>query len=361
MPAPTINTLPAAPSRIDPDTFSTKSDALLAALPTFVSDINGFGDYLDDNTFTAFDFVNDIDVNGVTIGRGAGNSDENTMIGRDALSANTTGIQNTASGRFALSGNTTGGLNTATGRSALFSNTTGSSNTAFGRFALTGNTTGSDNTASGRDTLLSNTTGVKNTAIGRNALYSTTTGIQNTASGWNALFSNTTGNSNTAIGLSALTSITTGSGNVGIGPINSAGTYAPVFNPTTQDNRFCMGSTSVTNAYIQVAWTVVSDARDKTDIAPVPHGLDFVKALEPKSFRYKENREDTVGHGEARYGFLAQDILALEGESPVIVDNEDPDKLRMTDQSLIAVMVNAIKDQQKIIEALEARITSLEA
>jgi hypothetical protein len=55
------------------------------------------------------------------------------------------------------------------------------------------------------------------------------------------------------------------------------------------------------------------------------------------------------------------DISKLWADLPVIVDNEYPDKLRMTDQSLIAVMVNAIKDQQKIIETLESRITSLEA
>jgi trimeric autotransporter adhesin len=133
-----------------------------------------------------------------------------------------------------------------------------------------------------------------------------------------------------------------------------------VFDPTTEDHRFCMGSTSVTNAYIQVAWTVVSDERDKTELAPVPHGLDFVRALKPTSFRYKADRDSTEGHGPTRYGFLAQEVLALEGDNPVIIDNENPEKLRMTDQSLIAVLVNAIQDQQKIIEGLEQRITALE-
>jgi len=32
-----------------------------------------------------------------------------------------------------------------------------------------------------------------------------------------------------------------------------------------------MGSIGVTNAYVQVAWTVVSDARDKTNFGVVPH------------------------------------------------------------------------------------------
>lgn len=105
-----------------------------------------------------------------------------------------------------------------------------------------------------------------------------------------------------------------------------------------------MGSTSVTNAYIQVAWTVVSDARDKTDFAPVPHGLDFVKKLKTTAYRYKMTRADTEGHGPVRYGFKAQEVLALEGSNPVIVDAEDAEKLRFNDQAMIAVLVNALQE-----------------
>ena len=36
--------------------------------------------------------------------------------------------------------------------------------------------------------------------------------------------------------------------------------------------------------------------------------------------------------------------MALEGGSPVIVDSEDPDKLRFNDQSMIAVLVNALQE-----------------
>ena len=242
-----------------------------------------------------------------------------------------------------LYANTTGTNNVASGNRSLYSNTTGSSNVASGRDALRANTTGSNNTASGFDSLRSNITGGSNVASGHSALYSNTTGVNNTASGRDALYYNTTGSGNTAIN-----------------PRNNAGSYLPVFNPTTHNNRFCMGSTGVTNAYIQVAWTVVSDKRDKTDISPVPHGLDFVKALKPTAFRYKANRDDVEGHGPLRYGFLAQDVLELEGENPVIVDNETPEKLRITDQSLIAVLVNAIQEQQATITALTARITALE-
>jgi hypothetical protein len=132
-----------------------------------------------------------------------------------------------------------------------------------------------------------------------------------------------------------------------------------VFNPTIEDNRFCMGSTAVTNAYIQVAWTVVSDARDKTDFAPVPHGLSFVNSLQPTSYRYKQTRESTEGHGPVRYGFKAQEVLALEGDNPVIVDAEDSEKLRFNDQSMLAVLVNAIKELNEKVEAQALEIAKL--
>ena len=115
-----------------------------------------------------------------------------------------------------------------------------------------------------------------------------------------------------------------------------------------------MGSTAVTNAYIQVAWTVVSDERDKTDFAPVPHGLTFVNSLKPTAYRYKENRAATEGHGPLRYGFKAQDVLALEGNNPVIVDAEDPEKLRFNDQAMIAVLVNSVNELTARLEKLEA-------
>ena len=262
--------------------------------------------------------------------------------------------------------------NTAVGRNALQGNTTGQFNTAVGQNALLNNTTGEFNTAVGRSTLLNNTIGEFNNALGQNALLNNTEGNSNTAIGQDALEYNTTGSHNTAVGRSALNSNTTGQGNIGIGGRNSAGTYAPVFNPTTESNRIVMGSTSVTNAYVQVAWTVTSDARDKTNFASVPYGLDFVKQLEPTAYQFKagtrglrdpETNElipvtaaDELPSGPVRYGFKAQDILALEGDNPVIIDNEDPDHLRYRGEALVPVLVNAIKEQQVLIDALTARL-----
>ena len=280
----------------------------------------------------------------------------NAAIGASALESSTTGSYNTAIGVSALRYNTTGSSNTASGMSALYSNIEGYYNNASGVNALYSNTTGNNNTANGNSALQSNTTGSSNTASGLSALYANTTGNFNTTIGVSALSSNTTGSSNTAIGASALYANTTGSGNTALNSLNSVGTYAPVFNVSIENNRFCMGSTGVTNAYIQVAWTVVSDARDKTNFAEIPHGLEFVNKLKPTAYQYKEDRETDIPTGIVRYGFKAQDILALEGDTPVIIDTEDLNKLRFNSDSLIPVLVNAIKELTARLELLEGKL-----
>lgn len=277
----------------------------------------------------------------------------NVSVGREALVSNTTGIENSAIGTFALYSNTTGSSNTASGGSALESNTTGYENVANGNEALFNNTTGIQNTAIGSYALWSNTSGNYNTASGLSSLESNTIGDGNVANGFEALRSNTTGTNNSALGYNALYNNTTGSGNIGIGFVNSAGTYAPVFNPTTENNRLVMGHTGITNAYVQVAWTVVSDERDKTEIEPLDIGLEFVRELQPKSFKFRVSRDSEETVGRKRYGLLAQDVLSLEGNNPVIIDDEDPNKLKYCGESLIPVLVRAIQELSDKIDALE--------
>ena len=283
----------------------------------------------------------------------------NVANGVSALYLNTTGANNSAFGTAALYSNTTGAQNTANGVSALQNNTTGNYNTAVGLNSLYYNTTGSNNTANGGDALQNNTTGSDNVANGREALYSNTTGSQNTANGHYALYYNTTGIRNTANGRSALLNNTTGSGNIAIGSMNSAGTYAPAFDITTENNRISMGSTSVTNADIQVAWTVLSDARDKTNFGEVPHGLDFVSKLKPISYKFKESRDSDIAVGDVRYGFKAQDILALEGKNSVIINAEDEDRLRYNETNLIPILVKAIQELKGLVQSQQAEIELL--
>ena len=216
-------------------------------------------------------------------------------------------------------------------------------------------------TALGSAAIFSNAGGTYLTAVGTRALYCNTTGRCNSALGVEALFSNTTGRNNTALGMCSLFNNNTGCGNVMVGGMDSTGTYSPVFDPTVENDRVMIGSTATTNAYVQVAWTVTSDARDKTNVTALPVGLDFVNQLNPVSFQFKESRECDTATGPVRYGFLAQEVLTAEGENPVIVDTEVPEHLKVTNDHFNAVLVKAIQELSAQNKALEARIAQLEA
>jgi hypothetical protein len=159
----------------------------------------------------------DLNVNGITVGKGLSSMSSNTALGNGTLATNTTGNYNTANGYQSLYSNTTGVENTAIGVNSLRSNTGGNNNTANGKESLYSNTTGDYNTAIGVNSLGSNTTGRNNTANGVNSLYKNTTGYENTAIGNSALASNTTGNENTAIGTASFLNNTTGNKNTANG------------------------------------------------------------------------------------------------------------------------------------------------
>ena len=159
----------------------------------------------------------DLKVNGITVGRGNGNMESNTAIGKEALLSNTTGFWNTATGFKALSRNTIGKQNTATGWEALGLNTIGDQNTAFGWYALYSNTTGKLNTAVGEGALKNNSTGEENSSFGQDALANNSTGKYNSTFGRNSFHNNSTGDKNTVLGWSAGNANTTGSNNTAIG------------------------------------------------------------------------------------------------------------------------------------------------
>jgi len=158
------------------------------------------------------------------------------------------------------------------------------------------------------------------------------------------------GNNNTMMGIESGCNITTGYQNVTLGWGSGADSMV---NITSENNRLVAGHNAITNSYVKVDWTVTSDKRDKTEIADVPHGLEFVNQMKPVSFKFKKSRENPEPYGFKKYGFLAQDILELEGSDNVIIDNENNESLKVTNSHLIPVLVNAIKELKAEIELLK--------
>ena len=128
----------------------------------------------------------DAEINGLLVGKGAGQKTENTVLGINSMISNIGGARNTALGYESLKNNTTGTDNTASGAYALRNNQKGQFNTATGAYGLILNTDGWGNTAVGHNSLSNNTVGNNNTAIGTDADVQNSNLTNSTAIGYQA-------------------------------------------------------------------------------------------------------------------------------------------------------------------------------
>jgi hypothetical protein len=144
-------------------------------------------------------------------------------------------------------------------------------------------------------------------------------------------------------------------GNVGIGvtapadKLSVAGVVAP-----SADNTWSMGKSSLrwsavwsANGSIQT-----SDVRLKTNIAPLEYGLKEVMQLNPVRYNWKEDP-----NGNNKIGLLAQDVRAVIPE--VVSGDEQKENLGLNYAELVPVLVNAIKEQEQQIDAIEKSIRNL--
>ena len=357
------------------------------------------------------------------IGQGAlrdqnGNADNfNTAVGYQAGLSVTDGIKNTLIGGLAGDSITTADFNTAVGYASLIDLQTGDNNTAIGSFALA-NTTGANHTAVGYQAGVSLTTGINSTfvgslcgdgtvdgdgctAVGRSAL-SANCGDFNTAMGFDSISLGTgvrntvvgafamgevanSGGTNTVMGYAAGYHITSGGNNLILG--NDAGRAGtPGGSITTGSNTISLGNNSIATANIKVDWTVSSDQRDKTDFTALDIGLDFVKALNPVTYKWDErsdygdqdagdwNLSDQTPDGTHKkdwldVGFKAQEVEALEQAAGYNKSNKtnltvslspDGNQYGMKYSKFVPILVKAIQEQNALIEALTARIATLE-
>jgi hypothetical protein len=301
-----------------------------------------------------------------------------SALGSSALLSNTTGYSNVAMGTNTLRANTTGISNTGIGDSALNANTTANNNTAIGYQSLLVNTTGHSNTGLGYASLFKNTTANNNTAIGFQALYANTTATGNTALGSLAGNSITTGNSNTIIGAGADSYSATATGNIVLG-YNTIGVQA---GDGGTANIMTIGSSNgsdrVYNEYdANATWTRVSDVRYKEEIQENSEcGLAFINDLRPVTFKWRPKSKipttfpdydataTTRTKDKKMYGLIAQEVKASLDKHN-ITDfggwDEMGNGVQAVGQSMFVYpLIKAIQEQQALIEALTARIETLE-
>lgn len=206
--------------------------------------------------------------------------------------------------------------------------------------------------------------GLFNTAIGNRALVVSADGQHNTAVGNNSLTSFRIGNNNTAVGSFSMLFLNTGSNNTALG-------YNTQFNGLydnstaigaganiTESNSIRIGNNAITTATVQVAWTITSDKRWKSDIKTSNLGLDFIKQLRPVSYLRKNDESK-----KTEYGFIAQELeeilhkIGITNSGILTKDGQGMYQVRYND--FMAPIVKAIQEQQIIIEAQQKQIDEL--
>ena len=111
-----------------------------------------------------------------------------------------------------------------------------------------------------------------------------------------------------------------------------------------------------------IPWTITSDTRDKTEIADIALGLDFVNEISPIQYKRCDRETGEILADKFHYGFSAQEVAQIEkkhSDSNVIVDCVDEERLRLTSDYLVPVLVNAIKELTAQVQSLKAEVESL--
>jgi hypothetical protein len=100
-----------------------------------------------------------------------------------------------------------------------------------------------------------------------------------------------------------------------------------------------------------------SDARLKTDVAPLTRALDRVMALQGVRYRRRQGTASTAADGAARQiGFLAQEV---EGVCPELVATDAEGYKSVNYTRMTAVLVEAVKEQQQLIREQAAALEVL--
>ena len=107
-----------------------------------------------------------------------------------------------------------------------------------------------------------------------------------------------------------------------------------------------------------MAWTITSDKVWKTNIATSSLGLSFINSLLPVQYTRKNDEK-----AKLEYGFIAQDLekalITAGATNNGIISRDDEGKMGVRYNDLLAPMVKAIQEQQKMIDELKKEIEML--
>jgi len=310
---------------------------------------------------------------GNNTGRDNTSGSSNIIIGDEAGISNTEGSGNVMMGDWAGYTNTEGSNNVFIGNTAGYSNTLGWDNVFVGSYAGEENTIGEYNVFMGLEAGGANEDGNSNTFLGAGSGCSNVSGSENVSIGLVAGFSNS-GNNNTFVGSYAGENNEFGENNVFIGygagqnELGSNKLY--IDNSNISTNPLIYGEFSDVAPYlnisantdftgnVDVSGTIseVSDRRLKTDIEEYQKALIHVSKLQGVTFNWINNNSRRLNPDEPQLGLIAQDV---EKVIPELVKTDQDGYKSVSYSKLTVVLLEALKEQQKMIEELQREVELL--
>ena len=119
-------------------------------------------------------------------------------------------------------------------------------------------------------------------------------------------------------------------------------------------NTSLVGSISVASS--GTTYNTTSDQRLKTDIQPITDGTEKLMTMNPVTHKWKADPHT----GETVHGFIAQEMQDIAPEA--VTGDPDGEAMMSMDYGRITpILVAALQDAHKKIDALETRLASMEA
>lgn len=106
------------------------------------------------------------------------------------------------------------------------------------------------------------------------------------------------------------------------------------------------------------SWTATSDARLKQDIQPFKDGLLQLLKIKPVYYHY--NRESGYDTQKQHIGVIAQDLQQIAPYMVGSFKKEGVEYLNVDNTAMTYMLINAVKEQQKEIEALKEMVKELQ-
>ncbi len=307
-------------------------------------------------TRTGFSNINSF--NNVFIGYQSGFTNQtgsgNVFVGRLSGTGNTTGFNNVIIGNQAGTNNTTGFENVIIGNASGGALVSAVGNVMIGTFSGGSAISGDNNVYLGMHSAQNSISGKQNTILGAWAAADSILGDDNVFVG-HAVSRHSLGSRNIYIGNYAGTSDINGTDNVFIGfgagwtetgsnklYIANTGTPYPLIYGDFAAKTFYVNGSAGGNG----SWNQASDARYKKNIVKITGALDKVLSLQGVKFEWIDPNRFAKG---TQIGFIAQEAEKIV---PELVSKNADGYYSMKYAEVNALLVEAVKEQQKQIEAL---------